>query len=141
MKALGVFRESGPDVAPGLASIHDAAGKLESRAVARVAAYLRRGVAVFDIMEVTVDPFDRSNKFPGGSSLLSDGAWVWRDDLAFLVERYGIGLPSDFVRHALEAGGPSDRESVARAWQDALDAYERAERGAAEPPAPVGRGF
>ncbi|MGV9280248.1 hypothetical protein [Streptomyces sp. NPDC003730] len=40
---------------------------------------------------------------PGGpilvsaGSLLTDGAWLWRDDLAYYVAEYHLALPGDFV--------------------------------------------
>ncbi|MEU9802381.1 hypothetical protein [Streptomyces sp. NPDC051000] len=37
---------------------------------------------------------------PGGSSLLSDGRFVWRVDFAAYVERYNLELPAEFVEHA-----------------------------------------
>ncbi|WP_253191439.1 hypothetical protein [Streptomyces sp. M1013] len=37
-------------------------------------------------------------------SLLTDGAWLWRDDLAYYVAKYHLVLPSDFVARARELG-------------------------------------
>ncbi len=31
----------------------------------------------------------------------SDGVYSWTNDLAYYVDRYNVGLPADFVSHAL----------------------------------------
>lgn len=31
---------------------------------------------------------------------LADGTWVWPASLAYYVELFGIGLPSEFIQHA-----------------------------------------
>ncbi|MGW4545355.1 hypothetical protein ACWEN4_03135 [Streptomyces violaceorubidus] len=37
-------------------------------------------------------------------SLLTDGVWLWRDDLAYYVDRYHLALPGDFVAYVGELG-------------------------------------
>jgi hypothetical protein len=59
--------------------------------------YLDSGYPIFDVTETTVDVIAGSFRVPGGSSLLSDGIFVWRVDLSMYVERYGVTLPEDFV--------------------------------------------
>jgi hypothetical protein len=39
-----------------------------------------------------------------GGSLLTDGTWLWRDDLAYYVDRYHLALPADFVARVRELG-------------------------------------
>ena len=48
---------------------------------------------VFDVMEATPDPRGADRRIAGGSSLLTDGYWVWRQDLAAYVEHFGVALP------------------------------------------------
>ncbi|MEU9375945.1 hypothetical protein AB0D94_19455 [Streptomyces sp. NPDC048255] len=67
---------------------------------AEVKRYLDSGHPVFDIMELTIDVIGGAFRVPGGSSLLSDGRFVWRVDLAAYVERYNLELPAEFVEHA-----------------------------------------
>lgn len=129
MKAVGIFRELGVDLPATVPSIFPSAGALDRATATDLAAYLDAGVPVFDVMEVTFDPFDHANTIAGGSSLVSDGIWVWRNDLAFLVGRYRIALPHEFVEHALSRPQPVERGAVAAAWQEALGAYDAAERG------------
>jgi hypothetical protein len=101
MQVVGRFKElersaEGP-------SIFDAKETLDAQTAMIVAAYLESGVSAFDVMESVRDPFDSSVSIPGGSSLLSDGDWVWRADLAHFVRAYRVALPDAFVRRALSA--------------------------------------
>ncbi|HZP68084.1 MAG TPA: hypothetical protein VFB32_17410 [Rudaea sp.] len=111
----------------GLPSIYEAKEKLTSLEVDKIATYLRGGVAVFDVMEATRDPFDPKIFIQGGPSLLSDGFWVWREDLAHYVERYRVGLPAEFITHVEKVGTfQPDASTIRAGWKDALDAYDRA---------------
>lgn len=69
-----------------------------------VASYLRNGVPLVDITEAVPDVVAKSGVAPGGSSLLTDGVWVWREDLRYYVNHYGIGLKPEFLAHV--AAGP-----------------------------------
>ena len=130
MLVVGLFRELTREKKGFLPSIYDAKGKLSAPEASQVAAFLRKGIPVFDVMEATPDPFDAKTFVKGGPSLLSDGNWVWREDLAHYVERYQIGLPSEFLQHAQRKGNSvlDDAAIVAR-WEEALAAYERIESG------------
>ena len=133
MKVVGLFRELGRGVAPTLPSIRDAAGGLANSDVDPLVRYLRNGVPVFDVMEASVDPFDSAILIPGGPSLNSDGVWVWRNDLAHFVEKYRIAVTEDFLAHALSKDQARETDSViVSKWEEALDAYDRAERGESE---------
>ena len=33
----------------------------------------------------------------GGASAMTDGEWIWREDLRFYVATYHVGLPEDFL--------------------------------------------
>ena len=41
-----------------------------------------------------------------GSGELSDGVWVWPEDLGHYVRNHGVVLPEEFIRHALAAAPP-----------------------------------
>lgn len=130
MKVVGLFRELGPGIAPSVTSIHEVIGALDHDITDMIGKYLDRGVPVFDVMEATVDPLDRSTRIVGGPSLLSDGEWVWRNDLSYFVRKYRVAVSDEFVRHAFKQMGiPLDRNIVLRDWQAALEAYELAEQG------------
>ncbi|MER5737244.1 MULTISPECIES: hypothetical protein [unclassified Streptomyces] len=116
MKLIGFYREmdahydtawGGPVPAPGSGE-----GKYP---VAEVVGYLSAGHPLFDVTELTTDVIGGAFRVPGGSSLLSDGTFVWRADLAKYVEHYRIDLPGDFLRAARENGfrvPPPDYEAL-----------------------------
>ncbi|MGI5182566.1 hypothetical protein ACQEVZ_40555 [Dactylosporangium sp. CA-152071] len=59
------------------------------------------------IMEGVPDVISGSDGFPemsGASSLLTDGVWVWRRDLAYYLRRYHVALPDEFRDHAARNG-------------------------------------
>ena len=64
-----------------------------------IAGYLRAGAIVFAIMEYTRDVVDDAFGVSGGSAINTDGTFYWRLDTADYVERYGTGLPEEFMYH------------------------------------------
>ncbi|RLU90393.1 hypothetical protein CTZ27_20880 [Streptomyces griseocarneus] len=64
--------------------------------------YLNSGHPLLDVMETTVDVLAGSFHVPGGSSVLTDGEFVWRADLPSYVEEYLIWLPPEFLAFAAE---------------------------------------
>lgn len=59
-------------------------------------AYLRAGVVVVDVMEMTPDVLDGGRVSESGS-LVTDRAWYWREDLAHYVATYHLALGGDFL--------------------------------------------
>ena len=131
MKAIGVFKELSREISESALSIYDAKGQLTPSAAKKISGYLNSGIPIFDVMEGVVDPFDSSKIISGGSSLLSDGYWVWRLDLAYFVENYMVGLPDQFVANALKQKcvNQLNADEISKQWQKALAAYELAEDG------------
>lgn len=81
--------------------------------VAELAGYLASGHPLLDVTELTTDVIGGAFRVPGGSSVLTDGAFVWRADLAEYVGHHRIALPEDFLRAARENGfrvPPADHE-------------------------------
>ncbi|GGW58615.1 hypothetical protein [Streptomyces xantholiticus] len=98
MKMIGFYCEmdsSNPEIFRE--SLHENIGKPPNYSKKMVRNYLDSGYPIFDITETTVDVIASSFRVPGGSSLLSDGLFVWRADLSMYVERYGVALPEEFV--------------------------------------------
>jgi hypothetical protein len=62
--------------------------------------YLKQGLPVVDFMEATQDVINRDQYVLGGSSILTDGVWLWREDLSHYLARYHLQLDSDFLHHA-----------------------------------------
>jgi hypothetical protein len=66
--------------------------------VDRVVTYLRSGHGVIAMMDVQDDVFDRSAQLLNGSSILTDGDWLWRQDFAHYVGRHNVAVPAEFLR-------------------------------------------
>jgi hypothetical protein len=67
--------------------------------VDQVVAYLRSGHPLIDMMDVQEDVFDSSRRpIMNGSSIATDGDWLWRDDLAYYVRRHNVALPDEFLQ-------------------------------------------
>ncbi|WP_157855875.1 hypothetical protein [Streptomyces aureocirculatus] len=98
MKFVGFYQDMNPE-GPSLysestPSINSGAPEYSSQEVRR---YLHSGHPVLDVMESTTDVIGQAFHVPGGSSILTDGSFAWRVDLASYVEHYSIALPSDFL--------------------------------------------
>jgi hypothetical protein len=80
--------------------------------------YLKNGVPVVDIMEAEVDVISGDRSISGSSSLITDGEWVWREDLHYYVDRYHLDLGEGFSGHAkschyeVREVSPSEMESI-----------------------------
>ena len=95
---LGAFSEiSGESMHP---SIHSVLGLFPVANVDAVTAYLEAGETLFVFMEWPLDCF---NGKPMANSLWlqTDGEWFWRNDLAYYVKTYRVGLPDQFIKRAL----------------------------------------
>lgn len=71
---------------------------------ARVIAYLRKGAPLAASPGPVRDVLNPSRGFAGTASVLTDGTWVWRDDLPYYVEHYAIALRDEFLRHVEQLG-------------------------------------
>ncbi len=93
-KWLGRFREiSGCSDDP---PITDAVGVISEDKASAVGAYLRSGLGLIDVMEILPDVIDGS-LIRESASILGDGNWIWRADLAHYVEKYCVGLDPYFL--------------------------------------------
>jgi len=99
MKTAGMFLELGgvkqDEPQP---SILDHVGTEPLPDADRVVAYLRGGHRLIAMMDVQDDYFDPSQQVLSGSSVSTDGDWLWRDDLAYYVQRHNVTPPEDFLR-------------------------------------------
>ena len=100
-KRVGFFREL-PHGDPDGPSLHDARRESAAEDEAAILGYLARG-AVHALSPGPVwDVLDESGPV-GTASLLTDGEWVWPEDLAHYVEKYHVRLPAEFVARAKTA--------------------------------------
>lgn len=65
----------------------------------KVIDYLKNGHYISGHRGYTKDLFDESKKTAGGKSEITDGMWVWTQDVIYYIENYNIGLPDEFLIH------------------------------------------
>ncbi|OWA09301.1 hypothetical protein B9W62_16265 [Streptomyces sp. CS113] len=106
VRAVGFFDELSPGWGfPTDGAIKDAVRSSANADEHRLVEYLRQGAGIWSEMGAQADVLDaEAPTLVSGGSLLTDGAWIWRDDLAYYVVRYHLALPGDFVAHVGEAG-------------------------------------
>jgi hypothetical protein len=97
---VGFYAELEPSK-PGLyhGSICDAIADEPYPDESELISYLERGIPLIDIMEAGQDVISRDGYIAGCSSVLSDGAWIWRLDLPYYLRRYHLRLDPEFVEH------------------------------------------
>ncbi len=129
MRTLGLFRELEPKRPSFFRnSIVDAIREIPGQYDGEVASYLESGIPLIDIMESTTDVIGGDARISGGSSILTDGTWIWRQDLPFYVKNYHLELDREFVEHVMKinfAIPEPDRASLLvladRVLQEVLD--------------------
>ncbi|GHC74446.1 hypothetical protein [Streptomyces cinnamoneus] len=104
MKALGFYRELWPSSSDWDGNIGDFVSNSPQPNEQEVAAYLRNGHALFASMGVVDDVLGSGESIVGGSSLFTDGDWVWRGDLWFYVVTYHLLLPDEFTSKIRASG-------------------------------------
>jgi hypothetical protein len=82
-------------------SIHDAIRPVGEPDEADLVAYLEAGHVLLDVMESGRDVITGSDHrhAPGCSSLVTDGAWLWRKDFPYYLETHHVSLPETFLDH------------------------------------------
>lgn len=93
LKPLGRVREFSKIESDS--SIIELRNRLDARQVELVKTYLSKGTGAMGWMEWLSDPI--SGESIGPHETFTDGIWLWRNDLTFLLDRYRIGLPKDFL--------------------------------------------
>ena len=68
----------------------------------RLAAYLSSGVICVGSPGIVCDIIAGTEEPIGSGSLLTDGKWLWPDDLGYYILRYKIELPVLFITFARE---------------------------------------
>jgi hypothetical protein len=127
LRRVGFFREFYPDHS-SLPWLREQIGTRRIRSESKIVEYLRSGHLLSAVMEGMLDTFD-GTPFPEGSgcsSLLTDGTWLWRRDLAHYVERYHVEVPDDFVLALVESAfrmpdlSPQNLTALAAAEEEGL---------------------
>jgi hypothetical protein len=100
VKSAGMFLEFGPvrqEEPQDSIFQHIAATPLED--LDRVVGYLRAGHELVTAMDIQDDVIDSSQgQVLSGSSVLTDGDWLWRKDFAYYVGRHNVAVPDELLR-------------------------------------------
>ncbi|RQX15792.1 hypothetical protein DDE19_17975 [Micromonospora ureilytica] len=98
MKTVGFFRELGPNQTEVYGeSIHSHLDSEPLPDALQVDDYLRHGHGLIDVMGAEIDVLGSGRHLVGGASVLTDGEWLWRDDLRFYLAEYQVSLPAEFL--------------------------------------------
>ncbi|MEU8215607.1 hypothetical protein AB0C47_07545 [Micromonospora taraxaci] len=98
LKSAGMFREFGPvRSAEPQESIFGSVAAEELPDLTQVVSYLNSGHVLIDMMDVADDAFDPARQVMNGSTVMTDGDWLWRKDLAYYVQRHRVAVPEAFL--------------------------------------------
>lgn len=98
LKTAGMFVEFGPvRSSEPQASIVDHVTSEELPDLGQVLGYLNAGHVLIDVMDIADDPFEPTRQIMNGSTVLTDGDWLWRKDFAYFVRRHRVAVPEDFL--------------------------------------------
>jgi hypothetical protein len=99
VKTAGMFIELDQGRHPEpVQSIADCISKEPLFDAEKVVAYLRSGHYLIDMMDSQNDVLDAmARRIIGGSSILTDGEWLWRDDYAYYVRRHNVVVPENLL--------------------------------------------
>lgn len=89
-----------------------------------IADYLRSGHVLIDVLETRPDVLDGS-VVEESSSVLGDGQWVWREDLAHYVAKYRLGLGQEFLSYLVGEVTTLDDSSLEQAVSEAMQLWQR----------------
>ncbi|SNY74066.1 hypothetical protein [Paractinoplanes atraurantiacus] len=123
MRTAGMFAELGQTRHPEpVESIADniGAGPIEDAEL--VTRYLDNGYVLIDMMDVERDVLDPEQEILSGSSIMTDGDWLWRQDLSYYVRRHHVTLPPELlatIRERRYAIPPVDEERLVALTGDA----------------------
>jgi hypothetical protein len=95
---VGFFRELRHSKADG-PSLKEAVRSSAASHEDNLLKYLRAGKVLMMAPGVVSDALEPSKGIIASLSILTDGRYAWRSDLAYYVERYHVALPDDFVAH------------------------------------------
>ncbi|MEU5693283.1 hypothetical protein [Actinosynnema sp. NPDC020468] len=99
MRIAGHYAELWPAAAGRPSgSIRDFTGDEREPDADRITHYLSNGSVIYEIMGVRPDLFEPTKTIIG-SSVTTDGVWVWRDGLAYYFRKYHVRLEPEFLAH------------------------------------------
>jgi hypothetical protein len=78
-------------------SIRDNVGTEPVPDVDAVLGYLNTGHVLIDVMDVEDDPFNPSQQIANGSTMVTDGEWLWRQDFTYYIRYHDVVVPPEFL--------------------------------------------
>ncbi|GID72310.1 hypothetical protein Ade02nite_09510 [Paractinoplanes deccanensis] len=78
-------------------SIRDNIAAEELPDAPQVVAYLNAGHPLIDMMDIEDDPLEPGRQVLNGSSILTDGEWLWRLDFGYYVRRHRVVVPPELL--------------------------------------------
>ena len=122
LRPVGIYAESYATPRPDLPSVRQDAVRISGRG--RIIDYMRAIEPSFDVLDETVDLIDGQTRIKSGSSLVTDGTWVWRVDTVHHLAAHSLPIDPDFIRHVRARGyePPADIE-VTDELEEALLRY------------------
>jgi hypothetical protein len=98
LKTAGIFQELWPTTSDApLPSIFEYVGQQPLPDAGRVVGYLESGHVLIDMIDTAKDVFSNGERIINGSSILTDGVWLWRRDLQYYVRQHNVRLPEEFL--------------------------------------------
>lgn len=99
IRPVGFFTELSPGWGlPEDGSIKDAVRSSGEPDERRILGYLRSGTEIWSEMSAGPDVLaPEAPNMTGIGSLITDGTWLWRDDLPYYIARYHVSLPDRFL--------------------------------------------
>src|SRR3954454_19449741 len=98
MKTVGFFRELWTtDALPSQPSLLEAVSPEPTPDESQLVAYLKAGHVLIDMMDTTDDAVTHDETILSASTTLTDGEWLWRQDLVHYVGRHHVRLPEEFL--------------------------------------------
>ncbi len=102
MKGTDHALPDGPDIAEMSGTL-----RIDQNDKATVVRYLSEApTAVRSLGTINYDVLDEGRPEIGPHEILTDGQWAWPNDLGYYVDKYNMGVDSDFVAHILKVQTP-----------------------------------
>lgn len=115
IRPIGFFTELSPGWGlPEDGSIKDAVRPTGEPDEQNILEYLRNGTEIWSEMSAGPDVLDpEAPNMTGIGSLVTDGTWLWREDLPHYVAKYHVSLSREFLEHvrSLKYTAPAVSES------------------------------
>jgi len=93
----------------GFPKLQDSLSKTPYPFQKEMASYLRRGTIILTQMSRSKDVFT-GERIPNEVHLLTDGEYLWPNELAWYVEKHNLRLPKDFEDYILWELGIHDKD-------------------------------